>query len=46
MGLPLHLDGARIFNAAATLKVDVSEIAQYCDTMLFCLSKALSSPVG
>jgi threonine aldolase len=45
-GIPLHLDGARIFNAACTLKVDVKEIAQYADSIMFCLSKGLSAPIG
>lgn len=46
MGVPIHLDGARLFNAAATLKVEPKEIAKYSDTVLFCLSKALGSPIG
>ena len=44
--IPVHLDGARIFNAATYLGVDVSEIAQYTDSLMFCLSKGLCSPVG
>lgn len=44
--IPVHLDGARIFNAAVSLGVDVKEIAQYSDTIQFCLSKGLSAPVG
>ncbi|MGM9917024.1 low-specificity L-threonine aldolase [Anaerotignum sp.] len=44
--LPVHVDGARIFNAAAYLDVDVKEMAQYCDTMSVCLSKGLCAPVG
>lgn len=44
--LPVHLDGARIFNAATSLGVDVKEITQYCDTLMFCLSKGLCSPIG
>lgn len=44
--IPVHLDGARIFNAAVALDVDVKEITQYCDTVMFCLSKGLCSPVG
>lgn len=44
--LPVHLDGARVFNAATSLGVDVKEITQYCDTVMFCLSKGLCSPVG
>lgn len=45
-GLAVHLDGARIFNAATALNVDVKEIAQYADTVSVCLSKALGAPVG
>ena len=41
-----HLDGARVFNAAVALDVPVREIAQYADTVNFCLSKGLRSPVG
>lgn len=44
--LPIHLDGARIFNAAAFLGVDVKEITMYCDTVSCCLSKGLCAPVG
>lgn len=44
--LSVHLDGARIFNAVAALNVDVKELAQYCDSMMFCLSKGLCAPVG
>ena len=42
----VHLDGARIFNAATALNVDVKEIAKYGDTVSVCLSKALGAPVG
>ncbi|MGB9606239.1 MAG: threonine aldolase family protein [Bryobacteraceae bacterium] len=45
-GLPVHLDGARIFNAAAFLKRPVHELAQGADTVMFCLSKGLGAPVG
>lgn len=45
-GVPVHLDGARLFNAAATLKVDPKEITKYCDSVMFCLSKGLCAPVG
>ena len=45
-GLLVHLDGARIFNAAVALKVDVKEIARHADSVSFCLSKGLSAPVG
>ncbi len=44
--LLLHLDGARIFNAAAALCVDVSELVDPVDSVTFCLSKALCAPVG
>jgi threonine aldolase len=44
--LGVHLDGARIFNAAVALKVDVKELARYADTIQICLSKGLSAPVG
>ncbi len=44
--IPVHLDGARIFNAAAFLGVDASQIAQYCDSVMFCLSKGLCAPFG
>ena len=45
-GLSLHLDGARIFNAAVKLQVQASEIARHFDTVSFCLSKGLGAPVG
>lgn len=45
-GLRVHMDGARIFNAAAALGVSVAEIAAPVDTMMFCLSKALGAPAG
>ncbi|GAB1476509.1 low-specificity L-threonine aldolase [Bacillota bacterium] len=44
--LPVHMDGARIFNAATALKVDAKEIAACADTLMFCLSKGLAAPVG
>ncbi len=44
--MKFHLDGARVFNAAVALKVPVKEIAKYADTVNFCLSKGLRSPVG
>ena len=40
------MDGARIFNAAVAQNIDVTEITRYVDTMMFCLSKGLSAPVG
>ncbi|MEN3046847.1 MAG: GntG family PLP-dependent aldolase [Candidatus Hydrothermales bacterium] len=44
--IPIHLDGARIFNAAKFLKIDVKELTRYADSLMFCLSKGLSCPVG
>jgi threonine aldolase len=44
--LLVHLDGARIFNAARALKVSVKELAQYADSVQLCFSKGLSAPVG
>ena len=46
MGLPVHLDGARIFNAATALGVGVKELTSEFDTVMFCLSKGLGAPVG
>ncbi len=45
-GLALHIDGARIFNAAVAQQVSLAEIARYCDTLTICLSKGLGTPVG
>jgi len=45
-GISLHLDGARIFNAAAALGVKARELAEPCDSVTFCLSKSLCAPVG
>lgn len=45
-GLAVHLDGARIFNAAIALGVDVKELTAPVDSVMFCLSKGLSAPVG
>lgn len=45
-GLSVHLDGARLFNAACALGVRPDEITQYCDSVMFCLSKGLCAPVG
>jgi len=45
-GLRVHLDGARIFNAAVALGVDASAIADCSDTVTFCLSKGLACPIG
>jgi threonine aldolase len=45
-GLKIHVDGARIFNAAVGLGVEPSELAKHAETLTFCLSKGLSAPVG
>jgi threonine aldolase len=45
-GLRVHMDGARVFNAAAALGIPVSEIAAPADTLMFCLSKGLGAPAG
>ncbi len=45
-GLPIHLDGARVFNAAAALGTDVATLTRGFDTVNFCLSKGLCAPVG
>jgi threonine aldolase len=45
-GFPLHLDGARIFNAAVALGIDVKTLVHPADSVTFCLSKALCAPVG
>ncbi|SDH14246.1 L-threonine aldolase [Vibrio xiamenensis] len=44
--LALHLDGARVYNAATALNVDIREIAQYFDSMTVCMSKGLGAPIG
>lgn len=45
-GLRVHLDGARLFNAAAALGCSAAELAHGCDSVMFCLSKGLAAPVG
>jgi len=45
-GIPVHLDGARIFNAATALGKSVAEITRKFDSVMFCLSKGLGAPVG
>jgi threonine aldolase len=45
-GIPVHLDGARIFNAAVALKREVAEFTRPVDSVTFCVSKGLSAPVG
>ncbi|KQN47776.1 threonine aldolase [Serratia sp. Leaf50] len=44
--LSLHIDGARILNAAVALEIPLSDITRYCDTLTICLSKGLGAPVG
>jgi threonine aldolase len=46
VGLPTHLDGARVFNAAAALDTPVADLTRGFDTVMFCLSKGLGAPVG
>jgi threonine aldolase len=46
LGLKVHLDGARVFNAAAALNEPVSRMAKSVDSVMFCLSKGLGAPVG
>lgn len=45
-GIPVHLDGARIFNAAVFLRLPVAELAEAADSVCFCISKGLSAPIG
>ncbi len=45
-GLPVHLDGARVFNAAVALNLPVAKLTAGFDTVMFCLSKGLGAPVG
>jgi threonine aldolase len=45
-GLPVHLDGARVFNAAAGLGVSAAVVARHADSVQFCLSKGLRAPIG
>jgi threonine aldolase len=46
LGVPVHMDGARIFNAAAALGTSVADLTRDCDTVQFCLSKGLGAPAG
>ena len=46
VGLPVHLDGARIFNASVALGVPVAQLTAKAETVMFCLSKGLGAPVG
>ncbi len=45
-GFPVHLDGARIFNASVALGIPVAQLTAKADTVMFCLSKGLGAPVG
>ena len=45
-GLSVHIDGARIFNAAIALKMDPAKLVEPVDSVMFCLSKGLSAPIG
>ena len=45
-GLKVHVDGARIFNASIALSIDIKELTRQADSVMFCLSKGLSAPVG
>jgi threonine aldolase len=45
-GIPIHMDGARIFNAACYLNKPVRDLAAHADTVMFCLSKGLGAPAG
>jgi len=44
--IPVHLDGARIFNAAVALKTEIKALVENIDSVMFCLSKGLSAPIG
>ncbi len=46
VGFPVHVDGARIFNAAVAQNTTVAELTRHCDSVQFCLSKGLGAPVG
>lgn len=46
LGLMVHMDGARLMNAAVALQASPADIAQYADSVMFCLSKGLAAPVG
>ena len=45
-GIPVHMDGARIFNAAVALSTSVAELVRDCDSVMFTLSKGLGAPAG
>lgn len=44
--IPVHMDGARLFNAALALGVEAKDITKQCDSVMFCLSKGLAAPMG
>lgn len=44
--MPIHMDGARLFNASIASGLDVKEICSYADSVMFCLSKGLGAPIG
>lgn len=44
--IPVHMDGARLFNAAQALGVDAKTVAEYADSVMFCISKGLAAPIG
>jgi threonine aldolase len=46
VGLPVHMDGARIFNASVALNERVADLTRHCDSVMFTLSKGLGAPVG
>src|SRR5580765_7312869 len=46
VGLPVHMDGARIFNAAVALNESVADLTRGCDSVMFTLSKGLGAPAG
>jgi threonine aldolase len=46
VNLPVHMDGARIFNASVALNTPVAELSKHCDSVQFCLSKGLGAPAG
>ena len=46
LGLPVHMDGARIFNASVALNTSVADLTRHCDSVMFTLSKGLGAPAG
>jgi threonine aldolase len=46
LGLPVHMDGARLFNASAALEVSVADLTRHCDSVMMTLSKGLGAPAG